>query len=147
MNSARLLPVDKVIHHASMYRNICGFDAFVRESTGQIVLRTGTVGAVELPSELGHRVIAALAYPGPVIVHIDTPHPVVTILTGPMPTHLRSGASFAALSAAGAVLVPDGGEVVLPSPQDPARRWLPHEPLDPYQPSAEVVVTTISACW
>ncbi|MGW5456787.1 hypothetical protein [Nocardia sp. NPDC003979] len=146
MNSPRVLLVDKVIHRASMYRNVCGFDAFVRESTSQIVLRTGTVGAVELPSELGHRVIAALTWPGPVIVHTDTPEPVVTILTGPVPTHLRSGASFATLSAAGAVLVPDGDEVLLPSPRDPARRWLPHEPLDPYRPSAEVVVTTISAC-
>lgn len=147
MNSTRLLPVDKVIHRARMYRNVCGFNAFVRESTSQIVLRTGTVGAIELPSELGHRVITALTWPGPVIVHTDTPHPVVTILTGPVPTHLRHGASLAALTAAGAVLVPDGDEVVLPSPRDPARRWLPHEPLDPYRPTAEVVVTTISACW
>ncbi|APE37153.1 hypothetical protein BOX37_28115 [Nocardia mangyaensis] len=147
MNSTRLLPVDKVIHRASMYRNACGFDAFVRESTSQIVLRTGTVGAIELPSELGHRVIAALTWPGPVIVHTDTPHPVVTILTGPVPNHLRHGVNFAALTAAGAVLLPDGDEVVLPSPRDPARRWLPHEPLDPYRPTAEVVVTTISDCW
>ncbi|MFD4433283.1 hypothetical protein [Nocardia sp. NPDC058497] len=146
MNTTRLLPVDKVIHRASTYRNACGFDAFVRESTSQIVLRTGTVGAIELPSEVGRRVIAALAWPGPVIVHTDTAQPTMTILTGPVPIHLRSGASFAALSAAGAVLVPDRDEVLLPSPRDPARRWLPHEPLDPYRPTAEVVVTTISAC-
>lgn len=145
MNTTRSLPVDKVIHRASVYRNACRFDAFVRESTSQIVLRTGTVGAIELPSELGDRVIAALTWPCPVIVHTDTTQPLVTILTGPVPIHLRNGRSFAALSAAGAVLVPDGDEVLLPSPRDPARHWLPHQPLDPYRPTAEVVVTTISA--
>ncbi|MFJ2834264.1 hypothetical protein ACIO52_02760 [Nocardia sp. NPDC087230] len=138
--------MDKVIHRASIYRNACGLEVFVRESTGQIVLRTGTVGAIELPCDVGHRVIDALAWPGPVIVHTDTEQPTVTILTGPVPTHLRSGASFAALSAIGAVLVPDGDEVLVPSPRDPARRWLPHEPLDPYRPSAEVVLATISGC-
>lgn len=70
----------------------------------------------------------------------------MTILTGPVPTHLRSGASFAALSAVGAILVPDRDEVLVPSPRDPARRWLPHEPLDAYRPSAEVVLATISGC-
>lgn len=146
MSTTRLLPVDKVIHRASIYRNACGFGAFVRESTSQIGLRTGTVGAIELPCDFGHRVINGLPWPGPVIVHTDTPQPTVTILTGPVPILLRSGASFAALTAAGAVLVPDGDEVLLPSPRDPARRWLPHEPLDPYRPTAEVVITTISAC-
>ncbi|MGW5440562.1 hypothetical protein [Nocardia asteroides] len=107
------------------------------------MLRTGTVGAIAVPSEFGHQVIAALRWPGPVIVHRDT---TLTILTGPVPAHLRSGPGFAALSAAGAVLVPDGDEVLLPSPRDPARRWLPHEPVDPYRPTAEVVVAAISAC-
>ncbi|GEM29071.1 hypothetical protein NN3_00780 [Nocardia neocaledoniensis NBRC 108232] len=146
MTSTRFLAVDKVVHRASIYRNSCGFDVFVRESTSQIVLRVGTVGAIELESAFGQRVVAALPWPGPVIVRSDTTQPRLTILTGPVPAHLRSGASFAALSSTGAVLAGDGDEVLLPSPRDPARRWLPHEPLDPYRPSAEVVVSTILAC-
>lgn len=61
MTTTRFLSVDKMIHRASIYRNACGLDVFVHESTGQIVLRTGTVGAIELPCDVGHRVVHALA--------------------------------------------------------------------------------------
>ncbi|MFD6391166.1 hypothetical protein [Nocardia sp. NPDC060259] len=134
---------DKIVRHASTYRRLCGFDAFAQESSGRIILRTG---AIELPPALCQRVIAAMLWPGPTIVSAGDPHPTATILTGPIPLQLRHASTHAALSAAGAQLVADGDEVLLPSPRDPARRWLPYEPLDPYRPSAQVVVTTILAC-
>ncbi|MGF0320549.1 hypothetical protein [Nocardia fluminea] len=146
MTHGRVLATDKVIRQATVYRQVCRFDAFARESTGQIVVRTGTIGAIVLPSALCQRVVAEMAWPGPVILDTSSRRPVATMMTGPPPSYLRSSSTYAALSAVEAVLMPDGDEVLLPSPRDPGRRWLPFEPLDPYRPTAEVVVTAILAC-
>ncbi|MEV0298192.1 hypothetical protein [Nocardia sp. NPDC050710] len=119
----------------------------MRDRTGEIVLRAGAVGAVEMPSELGRRVLARLAHPGPVVVAVDErAQEWWTMLTAPVHHNLCDCATFAMLAATRARLVPYGHEIRLPAPRDTTRRWLDGNPADAYRPAPEDVVEAIRVC-
>ncbi|WP_330232109.1 DNA-directed RNA polymerase subunit beta [Nocardia sp. NBC_00508] len=120
------------------------------DESGRITLRAGAVAAVTVPEWLGEMVHADLARQyllGPVVAHGSGRW---TILTRPDDTGALAADSdiFTALLRAAATIVPDGGEVVLPSPCDERtgyRRWVV-APRDMFRPHISTVVHSIITC-
>ncbi|WP_084497168.1 hypothetical protein [Nocardia amamiensis] len=115
--------------------------------TRRITLRTGAVAAVTVPEWLGEMVHADLSRQhllGPVIAHGSGRW---TILARPDDTGALAadGDIFTALLRAAATIVPNGGEVVLPSHGDERsgyRRWVV-APRDTFRPHISTVVHSI----
>ncbi|MEU2030967.1 DNA-directed RNA polymerase subunit beta [Nocardia amamiensis] len=118
--------------------------------TRRIALRAGAVAAVTVPERLGEIVHADISRQyllGPVIAHGSCRW---TILARPDDTGALAADSdiFTVLLRAAATIVPNGGEVVLPSPGDERsgyRRWVVAL-RDTFRPHISTVVHSIITC-
>ncbi|MEV6323833.1 DNA-directed RNA polymerase subunit beta [Nocardia sp. NPDC051787] len=143
-------PADPTLTRCLHYRHICGLPCFVDGETGRITLRAGAVAAVTVSEWLGEMVYTDLSRQyllGPVIAHGSGRW---SILARPDDTGTLAADSdvFTALLRAAATIVPDGGEVVLPSPGDERtgyRRWVV-APRDTFRPHISTVVHSIVTC-
>ncbi|WP_280312410.1 DNA-directed RNA polymerase subunit beta [Nocardia abscessus] len=134
-------------HH---YRHVYGLPCYVHEETRRITLRAGDIGAVTVPEQLGRMVHADLSKQyllGPVIAHGSGRW---TILVRPDDTNRLADDSniFVALLRASATIVPNGGEILLPSPADERTgyRWWVVAPRDAFRPHISTVVQSIIIC-
>ncbi|MEU4345164.1 DNA-directed RNA polymerase subunit beta [Nocardia sp. NPDC023852] len=118
--------------------------------TRRITMRAGDLAAVTVPEWLGRMIHDHLAEQfllGPVVAHGSHRW---TILAHPDDTDTLAADcdTFTALLRAAATIVPDGGEVVLPSPGDENtgyRRWVV-APRDTFRPHIGTVVQSIIFC-
>ncbi|MGY2027330.1 DNA-directed RNA polymerase subunit beta [Nocardia gipuzkoensis] len=131
------------------YREVCGLPARIEPSMGQISLRSGSVGAITVPAQLGAMVkirMRKLGGPaGPIISHPRSKRwtfLVVPDIPGDMPL-------FSELFRLNATLAPIGAQIALPSPADGVgarfRVWA-QAPRDSYRPSALAVIGAIRDC-
>lgn len=144
------LAADPTLTRCQRYRHVYGLPCYVHEETRRITLRAGDVGAVTVPEQLGRMVHSDLARQyllGPVIAHGSGRW---TILVRPDETHQLADDSdiFIALLRARATVVPDGGEILLPSPADERTgyRWWVVAPRDAFRPHISTVVQSIIIC-
>ncbi|MEU2089836.1 DNA-directed RNA polymerase subunit beta [Nocardia beijingensis] len=141
---------DPTLTRCLRYRHVYGLPCYVHEETRRITLRAGAVGAVTVPEQLGRMVHTDLARQyllGPVIAHGSGRW---TILVRPDDTHQLADDTgiFIALLRASATIVPDGGEILLPSPTDERTgyRWWAVAPRDTFRPHITTVVRSIIIC-
>ncbi|MFF7943091.1 DNA-directed RNA polymerase subunit beta [Nocardia gamkensis] len=141
---------DPSLTRCQHYRHVYGLPCYVHEETRRITLRAGNVGAVTVPEQLGRIVCTDLAKQyllGPVIAHGSGRW---TILVRPDDTNqlANDGDIFIALLRASATIVPDGGEILLPSPADERTgyRWWVVAPRDAFRPHITTVVQSIIVC-
>ncbi len=125
------------------YRVEHGFDAHVDEH-GQILLRTGSIDAVQLPIELAERVFRELMrrdLPTPVIANNRTDFWML-LTQGARPAE-RSVPRFGALYRHRVLMTSAGALITLPGPDDRFRYWEvpPHGTCRP--PFNDVVEVTL----
>ncbi|QIS18388.1 DNA-directed RNA polymerase subunit beta [Nocardia terpenica] len=136
---------DTVTSRCTYYRRTCGLPAGIQPQTGRIVLRVGVVGAITMPATLGLRVRDDLLHRrnilGPIISHLRSRR--WTYLVRPdLPQDLSLFAEMFRLDVS---IVPVGGEIALPSPQDAEagfRQWIA-PPRDTFRPSGRVIIDQI----
>ncbi|WP_327115408.1 DNA-directed RNA polymerase subunit beta [Nocardia sp. NBC_01730] len=141
---------DPTLARCLHYRHVGGLPCFVHTETRRITMRAGDIAAVTVPERLGrivHKDLANEYLLGPVIAHGSRRW---TILARPDDTNSIALDSdiFVALLRAAATIVPDGGEIVLPSPADETtgyRRWVV-APRDAFRPHISTVVQSIITC-
>ncbi|MGY5306772.1 DNA-directed RNA polymerase subunit beta [Nocardia gipuzkoensis] len=138
---------DATLTRCQHYRHVYGLPCYVHEETRRITLRAGDIGAVTVPELLGRMVLADLSEQyllGPVIAHGSGRW---TMLVRPDGTNQLANDSdiFVALLRASATIVPDGGEILLPSPADERSgyRWWVVAPRDAFRPHISTVVQSI----
>lgn len=129
------------------YNTICGLPAFLRAGSGLIFVATGRIGAIVVPVPLAPRLTRRLELSVPTIINLAAGHRTTwTFLTAPIPTHVRhSVPTTTVLDRCGATMVAEGAEILLPSPDDPARRWHAAAPTDRYRPSPVSILTALAA--
>ncbi|MGB3441116.1 MAG: hypothetical protein WBA97_20395 [Actinophytocola sp.] len=128
------------------YRDEFGLSATVDRATRRILMPVGgLIGAVTMPLDLGRRVQAGLQIrmlAGPVIERAQTQR--WTFITGPR--HTLSDVVHAELLRLGASVVPEGDNIVLPSPEDEQLglwRWeRALKALSDFPPQSAVIATT-----
>ncbi|WP_327114383.1 hypothetical protein OHB12_34330 [Nocardia sp. NBC_01730] len=138
---------DPTLTRCLHYRHVCGLPCFVHTETRRITMHAGDIAAVTVPEWLGRMVHDDLSKQyllGPVIAHGSHRW---TILARPDDTGTLAADTdiFTALLRAAATIVPDGGEIVLPSPGDENtgyRRWVV-APRDTFRPHISTVVQSI----
>ncbi|MBF6212184.1 hypothetical protein IU487_14195 [Nocardia puris] len=133
-------------HGCTSYNARCGIPAFLRTGCGLIFVTAGTIGAVVVPAPLAVQLPKRLKLALPVIINQPTGRRTTwTFLTAPIPTHVRHSPHTAAvLHRSGANMVAEGAEIVLPSPDDPARRWHGAGPTDRYRPSPTSILAALN---
>ncbi|WP_245547871.1 DNA-directed RNA polymerase subunit beta [Nocardia pneumoniae] len=130
------------------YRHTCDLPAGVHPEIGRITVRAGFVGAITMPATLGRRVRDDLADRrialGPIICHERSER--WTFLIRPdLSDDVRL---FAELFRHNVSIVPSGGEIALPSPDDANaryRHWIV-APRNGFRPSGSSIVEAIRSC-
>lgn len=130
------------------YRHTCDLPAGVHPDIGRITVRAGLVGAITMPAALGQKVRDDLTHRriglGPIICHERSKR--WTFLTRPdLSDDVRL---FAELFRLNVSIVPCGGEIALPSPDDanvPYRHWIV-APRSDFRPSGSSVVDAVRSC-
>lgn len=127
------------------YKQRCGITAFLRSGSGPIFVPAGLVGAIVVPAALAAGLVRRLPFVVPAIINRQVGRRTTwTLLTAPVPSHLRRSARTAELLHRwGAGIVGDGEEILLPSPGDPAHRWHGSAPTDRYRPSPVSIIAAL----
>ncbi|MEV6657314.1 hypothetical protein [Nocardia fluminea] len=129
------------------YKQRCGIAAFQRTDSGLIFVPAGIVGAIVAPAAQAANLVRRLPLVVPAIVNRQLGRRTTwTLLTAPVPSHLRRSArTKEVLDRCGASLVDEGDEILLPSPGDPAHRWHGAAPSDRYRPSPVSIIAALSS--
>ncbi|WP_405161689.1 DNA-directed RNA polymerase subunit beta [Nocardia sp. NBC_01499] len=143
-----LMFADTPTSRCTYYRRTCGLPAGIHPEVGRIILRTGIVGAITMPAQLGQRVRDDMLHNritlGPIISHLRSRR--WTFLCRPdLPNDMSLFAELLRLNVA---LVPPGAEIALPAPIDNRtghRHWIV-APRDTFRPSGLIVLTALRSC-
>ncbi|MGQ4597239.1 DNA-directed RNA polymerase subunit beta [Nocardia sp. R6R-6] len=130
------------------YRHTCDLPAGVHPEIGRITVRAGCIGAITMPAALGERVQDYLTEHhidlGPIICHERSKR--WTFLTRPnLSDDVRL---FAELFRLNVSIVPFGGEIALPSPEDVSaryRHWIV-APCNGFRPSGSSIIDAVRSC-
>ncbi|MEV6323033.1 DNA-directed RNA polymerase subunit beta [Nocardia sp. NPDC051787] len=144
----QLALADTPTARCAYYRHTCDLPAGVHPEIGRITVRAGFVGAITMPAMLGRRVrddlTDRLIGLGPIICHERSKR--WTFLTRPdLSDDVRL---FAELFRHNVSIVPCGGEIALPSPDDANaryRHWIV-APRNGFRPSGSSIVEAIRSC-
>ncbi|MFI9506302.1 DNA-directed RNA polymerase subunit beta [Nocardia sp. NPDC052566] len=139
---------DTPTSRCAFYRHTCGLPAGIHPEIGRIVVKAGAVGAITMPATLGQRVRDDLLHKrialGPIISHARSGR--WTFLVRP---DVRDDVQvFGELFRLNVSIVPIGGEIALPSPDDARtgyRQWVV-PPRDNARPSGLDIVAAVRSC-
>ncbi|MFF2088519.1 DNA-directed RNA polymerase subunit beta [Nocardia sp. NPDC058176] len=139
---------DAALQSSRYYRMTCGLPALVHPTyTDMVVVKTGSVIGITMPSSLGAEVIREMrdqeSAVGAIVGHHRSGRWTFIVradLTTDDSDHI---ALFAELYRLDVWVVRDGAEIALPiSPSDVFRHWV-EEPRDKFRPAASVVVSAV----